>query len=313
MAYASAFLTALKDKPLSGLFVNDYFLQDKCLNAMQFNNGATVNSAGGMSYTVVRTEKVTGAAASRAFGSDYTVVNSNPVPETFYLAVLGGKYQVDSTQDEILKKVLSENEAREKMSAAVNEFARQLIKGDPDTNAGEFLGFEKYCTENDLVMTVKGVLPEAGITEDIALAFLGWFNKLKGKLTVDANAIYCSRDMASALETVQAILGRHTTPITIGKVNYETFLGLPIIPLDNSIGLHSIDVDEEEEYEDIYLARLDVNNGVFCGSPADKAAFVKVVKPVETGSPIATGYVDFATCFVPKNKGAIIGGTVQVK
>lgn len=310
MAYASEFLAALKDKPLSGLFVNDYFLQDKCLNAMQFNNGATVTSAGGMSYTVVRTEKVAGAAASRAFGSDYTVVNSNPVPETFYLGVLGGKYQVDSTQDEVLKKVLSENEAREKMSAAVNEFARQLIKGDP-ANAGEFLGFEKFCKDNDLVMTTNGVLPEAGITEDIALAFLGWFNKLKGKLTVDANAIYCSRDMASALETVQAILGRHTTPITIGKINYETFLGLPVIPLDNSIGLHSI--DEDGEYEDIYLARLDVNNGVFCGSPADKAAFVKVVKPVETGSPIATGYVDFATCFVPKNKGAIIGGTVKVK
>ena len=314
MAYPSEYLDALKHLPLSGYFVNEYFLQDKVLNSMRFNNGAVANSSTGLSYTVIRNNEVSGAAASREFGQDYNIVNASPTRETFYLTVLGGKYSVDLTQEEAINEINAENEAREKMNAAINEFARQLIKGT-GTN-GEFIGLDKYCTDNNLVSDV--VLDvSGGITTEVAEKFYEDFNEILGELEVDANVIYVSRKMETKLVTIQGILQKYVQPVTIGKINYNSFLGIPIVPIANTVGMRFVSdgtdgLEDGVTYEDIFIARIDEDNGIFCASPRNRSSFVKVKKPVDTGSPIATGYVDFPTCLVVKNRKALIKARIKV-
>jgi hypothetical protein len=309
MAYAAEYVAALEGKKLEGLFVNDYIASDNVANAVQFKNGASVNNAGGIEYTVIRNRRVAGAAASRARGVNYPVVNADPMSETFSLKSFGGAFTVDTSYEEILGNVNAENEVREKMSAGVEEFVRQLIKGDGVANT--FLGMEKYCGDNN--MAFADTLDISGaITEDKAISFLNWFNVVKGKLAVDANAICVSRTFASTLETFAALLNRYTQPIKIGALDYPTFLGVPILKFDDTVGLRT-DIDADNATEDMYLTRWDENKGVFCASPADKKQFVRVVKPVQIGQPNAQGFVDFFTCFVPKNRKALIGGTIKVK
>lgn len=304
MAKAVAMLDLLKDKPLSGLFVTEYFLMDKVLNSMEFNSGAVHSNANNMSFTIVknRVDGINYADAVRAWGEDYVADNSEQVEETFYLKVHGGAYKVDTTLDAVVRNVVTENEAREKMNLAVNAFAYHLIKGNGVGK--QMLGIEKYCVDNKLeykdVFDLEGV-----ITEEKALAFLEIFNDALAELTVEANAIYCSRAMESKLQTIQSVLKRYTETVKIEKLNYKQFLDLPIIPFDNKVGLKHEEGDAI--IEDMYILRIDSNNGVFCASPSDKTAFVRVVKPQETstGKPNAEGFVDFATCLVVKNDGAL--------
>lgn len=316
MAYASEYLEALREKKLEGLFINDYFLADKVLNSMEFSSGATANATGGLSYTVVRNEEVVGAATSRAFGQDYQVVNANPVPETFYLTVLGGKYSVDTTLEDIVKMVNTENEARAKMAAAQKEFARQLIKGTGTNN--QFIGIDKYCEDNELVSEIILDI-SGGITQSVAESFYAGFNEVCGELNVDPNRIYVSRALGSKLSSIQGILQKYVQKPTIGKLNYETFADIPIVPFDNNVGFRftatSTDVGLEEDavYEDMYIVRVDVNDGIFCASPIQEQNFVKVIKPIENGSPIATGYVDFPTCLVVKNRRALRKVRVKIE
>lgn len=316
MAYAAQYLAALKEKKLEGLFIHDYFLADKVLNSMEFSSGATANATGGLSYTVVRNEEVVGAATSRAFGQDYQVVNANPVPETFYLTVLGGKYSVDTTLEDIVKMVNTENEARAKMAAAQKEFARQLIKGTGTNN--EFIGIDEYCEDNNLVSEIILDI-SGGITQSVAESFYAGFNEVCGELNVDPNRIFVSRALGSKLSSIQGILQKYVQKPTIGKLGYETFADIPIVPFDNNVGFRftatSADVDLEEDavYEDMYIVRVDVNDGIFCASPIQEQNFVKVIKPIENGSPIATGYVDFPTCLVVKNRRALRKVRVKIE
>jgi hypothetical protein len=310
MGYAASYLTALKEKPLAGLFVQEYMVEDKVLNAMKFSNKAVNSNANSLGYTVVRNEDVDGLAATREFGSDYATVNSNPVAETYYLKVFGGKYSIDATMEEIIKKINAENEARQKMAAAVKEFARQLVKG---TGAnGEFLGMDKFCTDNSLVTDITLEL-DGAITEAKAIELYSQFTQIAGSLNVDANAIICSKLMESKLVAAEAVANKNTQKLAIGTLNYNTYMGLPILPIDNAVGLRKTDGVSGDVTEDIYLVRIDENNGVFCASPADASAFVKVTKPVANGTPIETGYVDFATCFIPKNRKAIVKASVLVQ
>ncbi len=317
--YASQYLNVLKEKQLNleALFVNDYFLANKVLNSMQFDSGATSTNAQGMlSYTVIRNKESPNAASARNFGEDYQVVNADPEPETFYLKVLGGKYSIDWSLEEAVRMKNIENEARVKMDAAVKEFARQLIKGTGQNN--EFIGIEKYCDENELYTDVILDISQ-GVTQEVAQKFFAGLQTACGYLNVDPNAIYASRFMASQLKSMQAIMNVYTQPIKIGSLDYSTYADIPIIPFDNNIGfrftatLQDEELETGAEYEDIYILRIDKNDGVFCASPLGEQNFVRVVKPVETGSPIATGYVDFMTCFVPKNRNALIKVRVKVK
>ena len=316
MAYASEYLEALREKKLEGLFINDYFLADKVLNSMEFSSGATANATGGLSYTVVRNEEVVGAATSRAFGQDYQVVNANPVPETFYLTVLGGKYSVDTTLEDIVKMVNTENESRAKMAAAQKEFARQLIKGTGTNN--QFIGIDKYCEDNELVSEIILDI-SGGITQSVAESFYAGFNEVCGELNVDPNRIFVSRALGSKLSSIQGILQKYVQKPTIGKLNYETFADLPIVPFDNNIGFRftatsaNVGLEVGAVYENMYIVRVDVNDGIFCASPIQEQNFVKVIKPIENGSPIATGYVDFPTCLVVKNRGAVRKVMVKIK
>jgi len=320
MAYAVKYLEALREKKLEGLFINDYFLADKVLNSMEFSSGATANATGGLSYTVVRNEEVEGAATSRAFGQDYQVVNANPVPETFYLTVLGGKYSVDTTLEDIVKMVNTENEARAKMAAAQKEFARQLIKGTGTNN--EFIGIDKYCEDNGLISEIILDI-SGGINQSVAENFYAGFNEVCGELNVDPNRIFVSRALGSKLSSIQGILQKYVQKPTIGRLDYETFADIPIVPFDNKIGFRftasAIEaanykgLEEGAVYENMYIVRVDVNNGIFCASPINEQNFVKVIKPIENGSPIATGYVDFPTCLVVKNRRAVRKVMVKIK
>lgn len=310
MAYAESYMNALKEKPLSGLFVEDYFLSNKLLNAMQFDSKAVNSNANGLSYTVVRNEEVDGAAAARAFGSDYEVVNANPVPETFYLTVLGGKYQIDTTFEDVIKNINTENEAREKMNAAVKEFSRQLVKGTGTNN--EFVGMDKYCEDNDLVSTVEFDLT-GKLTAAKAESFYADFTELAGSLGVDANSIITDRTLESKLVALEGLLHKNVQKATIGKIDYNTYQGLNILPVENGTCKRTVETDTTTDtYVDMYIVKLSTTDGVFCASPNGASNFVKVIKPVENGTPLATGYVDFATCFIPKNKKAIIKASVKI-
>ena len=303
MAKAVEMLALLQDKPLESVFVNDYFLGDKLLNVMEFSSAAVHSNANNLKYTVVRNvvDGVDYTTAVRKWGEDYASKNSKQEEDTFTLSVLGGKYTVDATLDEVVGKIVTENEAREKMNMAVNAFNHQFIKGN-GTN-GQMLGLEKYCKDNK--MTIEEVFNlDRKITQGVAEEFLEVFNDVLSELNVDANVIICSKKMESKLQTIQSVLKKYTETAKIERLNYKQFLDMPVVGIDNTIGLGA--EDDSAFVEDIYIARIDTANGIFCASPADKTAFVKVEKPVViTGSPIKTGYVDFATCPIIKNKKAL--------
>lgn len=310
MAYAASYMEALKEKPLSAMFVNDYILSDKLLNAMQFDSKAVNSNANGLAYTVVRNEEVEGSAASREFGSDYEVVNANPVPETFYLKVFGGKYQIDTTFEDVIKGINTENEAREKMNAAKKEFKRQLIKGTGSN--GEFVGMNKYCTDNDLVSDVEFDLTGT-MTVAKAESFYAKFVELAGSLGVDPTNIITDRILESKLVALEGLQHKNVQKSTIGKLEYNNYMGLPVLPTENGVCTRTVTTETTTDtYVDFYVVKLSTTDGVFCASPNGEGNFVKVIKPIENGSPLATGYVDFATCFIPKNKLAIIKGSVKI-
>lgn len=310
MAKAVEMLDLLKDKPLEGVFVNDYFLGDKLLNIMEFSSGAVHSNTNNLMYTVVR-NVVDGedySTAMRKWGKDYVAKNSKQEVDNFLLSCIGGAYSVDSTLDEVTGKIVTENEAREQMNLAINAFNYYFFKGDGLD--GKMLGLEKYCKDNKL--DVEGAFNlDRKITISVAEEFLEFFNDVLSELNVDANVIMCSKKMESKLQTIQSVLKKYTETVKIEKLNYKQFLDMPIVGIDNVVGLGA--KVGTEFLEDIYVARIDINNGIFCASPANKSAFVKVVKPtqVETGKPNKEGYVDFCTCPVIKNKMAL--RKIQVK
>ena len=211
---------------------------------------------------------------------------------------------------DVIKNINTENEAREKMNAAVKEFSRQLVKGTG--SSGEFVGMNKYCTDNDLVSEIEFDLT-GKLTSSKAESFYADFTEMLGSLRVDANAIITDRTLESKLVALEGLLHKNVVKATIGKVDYNTYQGLNILPVENGTCLRTVDVGTTTDtYIDFYVVRLSTTDGVFCASPNGAANFVKAIKPVENGTPLATGYVDFATCFIPKNKGAIIKGSVKI-
>ena len=303
MAYISEFVNALKDKPLSGLFVDGYFRPHKVLNTMVWGSKAIANAATGFSVTVVRDQKVEGSAKARAWGSNYEVKNANPKPETYYLAAFGGAYQVDQTQDELAGGILSENEARSKMAHSVSEFARQFIKGTGTNN--EFIGLNKMCEDNNLKHAEVFDIATAEWNADTAFKFNKWFRNVLKNLNVDANRIYCSRNMAANLLALQDFIRSNVTPVTIESMELDRFLGIAICDISEDL----TEAVDGGIAENIFVAKVGTED-LYCAAPTTATAFIKTQKPVNVGQPLAVGSVEFVTCPVLKNLGALVKAQV---
>lgn len=290
---------ALASIPVAKKTFDTYCTYDAVFGSMEFLPMA--DSIGENTILIVNRSTVADSAEVRDFNTDYSTVDSETTPETYYLKPLGGKYSIDLSENATIKtdgaKVIEAGKIQRKTKAALNLFASQVITG---SGTGKNLkGMSAHATE--LGRTLSTTLDlTASMTRDQALIILDEFNRWNAQIDLTgANRIYCSLGVASRLKTVLQILGMYTGNIKVGNVEGLDFFGAMVVPVADAV-VNSLDGNTT----DIYLARVNTADGVYCALPTGSPIRVSPAK--DCGSPIATGWVEIVTQFIPHNSRAFL-------
>jgi hypothetical protein len=312
MPYPQEFITAYETQELSQAFIMDHISASPVAASMDFASDNVEATVAGLRVTVVRDKLNSASAAARPWNQNYPIVNSIPDVDYFDIKTFGGAFNVDLELDAALGGSISKRELNSKEAHAVREFQRQLFYGQSGggtVNPAEFVGMNAYCMLNaglaDGGMVINETLTAAGaMSEAQAFAILEYFEEVTGDMEDDANRIWASRLMAAKLRTAASILKRNTDSVTIAGKTYQTFLDIPLIGVDNSVGMKKVAPISGEEIEEVFVGRVGstLQGGLYCATPKGLAKFVSVNKAVPTGQPLAEGYVDWKTCFVPVSK-----------
>lgn len=301
MATAAQYLTQLQTDGVRAKFFDDNFMNDAFLNASRYENDADISTGGRLSVTVERQPKAGSIDDPTAFNTELAEDNGYTEPERFDLAKYGKKYSVDTGFPEPAFSRTNDRLASDHANRAKTSFVNDIINGDG--TGAHVVGFSKFCEDNNLVMDQFDA--SGSMTEALALSFLEYFNKMKGKMNVAPTHIVASREFAAVLYTMNSLMNRHTRTVNIGDLSYETFAGLPIIEVGNDVLAQytalagDTGLDEDDEYQFFYMVRMDEIDGVYLSAPESgliKAVMATKAQAEVTGADIVKGFVQIVSC-----------------
>lgn len=302
--YTSGQVANYAPTPVEKYAINKYLVRDGLFNLMEFERNGMGSNIGNIQATILKYDAPT-AATFRALGEEYTVADSIATPVTLTLKMLGGEFDTDrvmtrafSTNPAALDN-WTEQQIGQKLNAIVNGFAYYFINGDTTSSAKQFDGLAKYFTANagqvDTAFDTNG-----GLTESNALQVEKYFNDSIAKVAIGANVVITSRKSGLPfLQALESYRHRGIQAIKVGDVEYKTFMGMPIITLEDSDFPSAWKTDGTDTTIPFVFARFAEDHGIRTLLPQD-GAIVDIVKPeMSSGSGsvfVKNGGVEVVCC-----------------
>lgn len=225
--------------PVERLAINKYLVQDDLFNLLPFVNIG--NSMPGNMVASIVTYDEPDEAEFRRIGEEYEVSNNEPKTVLVSLKLLGGIFQTDRALERAFGtnpgavSNWTEQQIIQKINSIKNGFAKWFIQGDSTTNTKQFDGVGKYFTkfpsqENKVPMQLDGGLSSAN-----ALAVETFLNSAIAKLREVPTCVITTRLKGKPfLQSLEQYRNRGLRAITVNDRQYFTFMGVPIVALEDS-------------------------------------------------------------------------------
>jgi len=236
--------------------------------------------------TTIMTYDAPDSAEFRRIGEEYTVSNSEPKYVTLTLKLLGKEFSTDRA----LAKAFSNNpgaldnwteqQIGQKINSIINGFCKYFIQGNSTTDPKQFDGLQVYFTKhagqvNNTPLTLAG-----GLTQANALSVEQFMNEAIAKVVDAPTCVITNRLKGKPfLQAVESNRGRGYNKVKVGDLEYNSFMGLPIVDLE--------DADFPAEMTDIGIpfifAKFAEVDGIRVAVPmnvgANASAVIDIVRP----------------------------------
>lgn len=309
-------IAGLAPTPVEAYAIDNYFVNDKLMNAMEFTPVGAAGTLGNIqvSYVEYSDEEDTDATF-RNIGEEYDAQAATPNPVVVQLKNLGGAYPVDRTTTRALKNggldVYREQQARQKANRIKNAFAKAFISGDTSKNAKSFDGvyagvIKKHAEQENKTPVVVG----PSLTSEKAIAIELHMNKVIALMNVTPNYVITTRGGAAIAKTVNAMRNFGTAAVEVNDVKYDQFMGINIIEVDDSY-FPSEKLAIGVPFIFVYIA--DDEKGVKTAIPCD-GTVIDIVEPeLGDGTLVKTGAMEMVCAPYFANAKAVAVGYIDVK
>lgn len=226
--------------PVERLAINKYLVQDDLFNLMPFVNIGMGGTVGNIMASIV-TYDAPDEAEFRNIGEEYDISNNEPKTVNVTLRQLGGIFQTDRALERAFGSTpgamsnWTEQQIIQKINAIKNGFAKYFVQGDSSTDAKQFDGVVKYfekfpSQENKVPMQLDG-----GLSSTNALAVETFLNTAIARLRQAPTCVITTRLKGKPfLQSLEQHRNRGLKAITVNDRQYYTFMGVPIVALEDS-------------------------------------------------------------------------------
>lgn len=272
--------------PVERYAINKYFVNNDLFNLMEF-----VNIGMGTLHNIQATVLTYGtpeAAEFRQIGNEYDISNNPPTPVTITLKPLGGSFQTDR----VLIRAFSNNPAAvdnwteqqigQKINAIINGFAKYFISGSVATDAKQFDGLNVFFTANPTQVIAEPKQLEGGLSYTNALQVETFLNQAVAMVVDRPTCVITTRLKGKPfLQALEQHRNRGVKAIPVYDRNYYTFMGIPIVAVDDSAFPEDMLADGKipfifakfAEYDGIRVA-VPMNPGI-----GNQGAILDIVRP----------------------------------
>lgn len=225
--------------PFERYAIQNYLTPNELFNLMQFVNIGMGTGTGNFMASILQ-YNTPDDADFRDIGDEYDVSNNPPTTVNVTLKPLGGEFQTDRAVERAFSNnpaALSnwtEQQIGQKLNAAIRAWIKYFIQGNSTTNTKQFDGLLKYFGAN--ADQVAGALDLAGgLTNDNAIKVETYLNESIAKLANGATAVITTKTKGKPfLQTLEQYRNRGINAITVNDRQYQSFMGLPIVGLEDS-------------------------------------------------------------------------------
>lgn len=225
--------------PVEQYAINKYLVNNDLFNLLEFVNIGMGTNIGNIQASIL-TYDVPPEATFRKIGEEYDIDNSEPKPVTVTLKQLGGEFQTDR----VLERAFANNPAAlsnwteqqigQKMNAIVNGFAKYFIQGDSSTPE-QFDGLIKYFSKFTGQDEATALTLTSGLDYTNALKVEEYLNQSISKLKASPTCVITTRGKGKPfLQALEQHRNRGVKAITVNDRQYFTFMGIPIVALEDS-------------------------------------------------------------------------------
>lgn len=269
--------------PVEKFVINKYLMTHKLFNLMQFLPAGKATLMNVVA-SVVR-YGVPDAADFRNFGEEYTPSNSEPDIVQLVLKPIGRSFTADRSLERAMgsdKSGLSaytNQQIEQCINATITGWVKAFMQGDSTSNKKSFDGLKKYFTDNAGQKNDTALELAGGISTTNALNVELFLNEHANKVREGANVVITTREKGRPfLQTLEQHRNRGIKAIKINDVEYNTFMGMPIIDVDSA--LWDSEMVSSSKGVPFIFARFG-ENAIRTMVPADSpsAQVVNVVKP----------------------------------
>lgn len=232
--------TGTAPTPVERYAINKYFVNNDLFNLLQFVNIGMGTSVGNLQATIV-TYDAPDAAEFRQIGNEYDISNNTPKTVTIVLKMLGGEFQTDR----VLERAFSQNptavdnwteqQIGQKINAIINGFCKYFIQGDSASDPKQFDGLQKYFTKFPAQINSTPKELPGGLSYANALNVEQFLNESIVKVVDAPTCVITTRLKGKPfLQALEQHRNRGVKAIPVYDRNYYTFMGIPIVGLDDS-------------------------------------------------------------------------------
>lgn len=278
-------IASTKPTPVEKYVINKYFVENELFNLMEFVSIGLGSNIGNIQCTVV-TFNAPENAKFRGLGEEYEVADAEPKAVTLTLKMLGGEF----TADRVLQRAFSnspgaldtwtEMQIGQKVNSIIIGFARYFVGGNSQTNAKQFDGLVAYFSGNLGQMNTTALELPGGLDETNAMKVEKFLNESVARINGTPTCLITTRLKGKPfLQTLEAYRHRGVNAVTVNDKEYQSFMGIPIVGLEDSAFTEFKYLTEG--CIPFIFCRMDAVNGIRVALPQDSTngAVLDIVRP----------------------------------
>lgn len=288
--------------PVESYAISKYLVADELFNIMEWESIGMGTGIGNLVASVLSYEEPPDAQG-RKIGENFTPDNQVATPQYITLKILGGAFEADIVNKLAFSNAPGavdnwvEGQAKLKMDAIKNTFAKWFLGGDSSVDDKQFDGMGKYFAKftsqvNNTPLSIDG------LSYTNALSVDRHFNDTIAVMNDIPDAIITTRLKGKPfLSTLEQHRSRGIKTINVGDKQYDTYMGIPIVGLPDKFWPTAY-TDNGMPFMFIKFAE---KNGIRCMLPLNVNPSIgsiiqgKMPNFDATGKPVNEGYLQMVT------------------
>ena len=226
--------------PVEKYAIQKYFINNDLFNLLEFVNLGMGSNIGNLQATVL-TYDAPSEAEFREIGNEYDADNNVPIPVTLTLKQLGGEFQTDRVLDRAFSNNptavsnWTEQQIGQKINAIINGFCKYFIQGDSAVDAKQFDGLKKFFDTHPGQANLTPMVLSGGLSYANALQVETFLNEAVARVVDRPTCVITSRLKGKPfLQALEQHRNRGVRAIPVYDRQYYTFMGIPIVAVDDS-------------------------------------------------------------------------------